>query len=402
MTRYETTDIRLLRGPSTGFGAHFATMRKIELSYTLTPSRPGASQRSALLRNPMMDVLHALRSSGSISGAARELDLSYRHVWGQLKDWETQLGQGLIFWERGQAARLTPFGERLLMAERLAQARLGPQMEGLRAELERAFSMAFDDTTSAGASDVITLYASHDHALTELQQFTATPIANDGTAAPLHLDIRFSGSVDAIRALNEGRCTLAGFHTQPFAAAGSLSARTYRPLLRPGLHKIIGFARRAQGLMVAPGNPLRLQTMADVARLQARFVNRAIGTGTRLLLEELLSQSGLVAEDIAGFSHVEASHAAVAQAVLSGSADVGLGTEYAARQEGLGFVPLTEERYLLVCLKTALEQPALQRLLQHLQSRAWHERLESLPGYAADHCGEVAAMKRLLPWWGLA
>ena len=217
--------------------------------------------------------------------------------------------------------------------------------------------------------------------------------------SPLHLDIRFCGSVDAIRALNEGRCALAGFHTQPFAAAGSLSARTYRPLLKPGLHKIIGFARRAQGLMVAPGNPLRLHDIADVARLQARFVNRAIGTGTRLLLDELLAQAGLLPEDIAGFSRVESSHAAVAQAVTSGSADVGLGTEYAARSQGLGFVPLTEERYLLVCLKTALDQPGVQRLLQRLRSRAWHDRLGSLPGYAADHCGEVAAMKRLLPWW---
>lgn len=374
-------------------------MRKIELSYTLAPSRPGASPSSALLRNPMMDVLHALRSSGSISGAARELGLSYRHVWGQLKDWEAQLGQGLIVWERGQAARLTPFGERLLMAERLAQARLGPQMEGLRAELERAFAMAFEDTQSAGASDVITLYASHDHALIELQGFAGAATVGPEASPPLHLDIRFCGSVDAIRALNEGRCSLAGFHTQPFAAAGSLSARTYRPLLRPGLHKIIGFARRAQGLMVAPGNPLRLKDMADVARLQARFVNRAIGTGTRLLLEELLVQAGLLPEDIVGFSHAETSHAAVAQAVHNGSADVGLGTEYAARQECLGFVPLTEERYLLVCLKSALEQPGLQRLLKHLRSPSWHERLERLPGYAADHCGEVAAMKRLLPWW---
>ena len=43
-------------------------------------------------------------------------------------------------------------------------------------------------------------------------------------------------------------------------------------------------------------------------------------------------------------------------AVASGDADVGLGTEYTARIQGLGFVPLTDERYLLVCLKSALEQ----------------------------------------------
>eukprot|EP01035_Chromulina_nebulosa_P050236 gene50236-68297_t len=172
------------------------------------------------------------------------------------------------------------------MAERLAQARLGPQMESLRAELERAFAIAFDDGKHASASDVITLYASHDHALSALQEYTASPAAGGKDTGRLHLDIRFCGSVDAIRALNEGRCALAGFHTQPFAASGSQSARTYRPMLKPGLHKIIGFARRTQGLMVAPGNPLRLQDMSDVARLQVRFVNRALGTGTRLLLDE--------------------------------------------------------------------------------------------------------------------
>ena len=376
-------------------------MRKVELSYALHRQRTGGSDTAALLRNPMMDVLHAVRSHGSISAAARHLGLSYRHVWGQLKQWETELGQELIVWERGQAALLSPFGQRLLMAERLAQARLGPQMEHLRAELERAFAQAFEPTAEGQSTSLLTIYASHDHALNALQDMAAgwgTQQAGSLRQA-LHLDLRFCGSVDAIRALNEGRCQLAGFHTQPFADANSLSARIYRPLLKPGLHKIIGFARRAQGLMVAPGNPLRLKNMLDIARLKARFVNRAKGTGTRLLLDELLEQSQLLPQDIDGFEHVEASHAAVAQAVASGSADAGLGTEYAARDLGLDFVPLTEERYLLVCLKSALDQAPIKQLLTLLRSPSWGKRLAELPGYAPDHCGEVAAMKRLLPWW---
>ncbi|MDZ4238155.1 MAG: substrate-binding domain-containing protein [Hydrogenophaga sp.] len=349
-----------------------------------------------MLRNPMMDVLHAVRERGSISAAARQLGFSYRHVWGQLKQWEAELGQELIVWERGQAAQLSPFGERLLMAERLAQARLGPQMESLRAELERAFALAFEPDAQTLGAEVLTLYASHDHALNALQDMAASR-GMDGPG--VFLDIRFCGSVDAIRALNEGRCVLAGFHTQPFADAASLSARTYRPLLKPGTHKIIGFARRAQGLMVAPDNPLKLHDMADVARLQARFVNRAKGTGTRLLLDELMAQAGLDPIDITGFDTVESSHAAVAHAVASGQADVGLGTEYAARSLGLGFVPLTDERYLLVCLKAALETPGVQRLLALLSSPTWQSTLNALPGYTSDHSGEVAAMKRLLPWW---
>lgn len=374
-------------------------MKRIALSYSLAAERTepvARGQAHALLRNPIMDVLHAVREHGSISAAARALGLSYRHVWGQLKEWEHQLGRELLVWERGQAALLSPFGQRLLMAERLAQARLGPQMEALRAELERAFSVAFEDTDSP--SEVLTLYASHDHALTELQELAAT--SHDSGAPGLHLDIRFTGSVDAIRALNEGRCLLAGFHTQPFADTHSRSARTYRPLLKPGTHKIIGFARRSQGLIVAPGNPLRLRDLRDVARSQARFVNRSIGTGTRLLLDELLTHETLASADLRGFEREESSHAAVAQAVASGDADVGLGTEYAARSQGLDFVPLTEERYMLVCLKSALDLPSVQRLLQLLGSARWQERLHSLAGYAPDHPGEVAAMKRLLPWWG--
>src|SRR4051812_29376253 len=212
------------------------------------------------IRNALVDTLQAVREQGSISAAAKTLDLSYRHVWGELKRWEQQLGQGLIVWDRGQAARLTEFGDKLLWAERQAQARLAPQIEALHADLERAFAVAFDD-----GAHVLTLHASHDDALAALRSFAATH-------ARLHLDVRFMGSVDAIASLNAGRCTVAGFHTPPSPAAGSLAERTYRPLLEPGRHKIIGFARRRQGLAVARGNPLRLQSFEDLARTGARFV----------------------------------------------------------------------------------------------------------------------------------
>ena len=65
---------------------------------------------------------------------------------------------------------LSPFGEKLLWAERRAQARLAPQIEALRSELERAFAIAFDD--SAG---VIPISASHDDALPLLRQLARRP-----------------------------------------------------------------------------------------------------------------------------------------------------------------------------------------------------------------------------------
>ncbi|WP_297361012.1 substrate-binding domain-containing protein [Thauera sp.] len=356
-------------------------MRRIRLNYVL-----GADTGSAPLHNPLLDLLQAVREQGSISGAARTLDLSYRHVWGELKRWESALGQPLILWEKGQAARLSAFGAKLLLAERQVQARLLPQIEALRADLERAFAIAFDDSVH-----VLSFHASHDEALAAL--------GAEARAGGLHLDIRFTGSVDAIRALNEGRCTMAGFHVRLPAAPASLSQRTYKPLLRPGLHKLIGFARRSQGLIVARGNPLGIAGLGDLARPGVRFVNRARGTGTRVLLDELLGERGVAPSVIHGYTDDEPSHGAIAHAVASGQADAGLGIEASARSRGLGFVPLVEEAYFLACLKSTLEQPATRALLGVLRTAEWQQRLAQLPGYAPMQSGEVLAMSRVLPWW---
>ena len=360
-------------------------MHRLQFHYTFAP--PSSSQ-TGVVRNPLLDLLNAVQDSGSISGAARLLDLSYRHVWGELKRWEEELGNELLIWEKGQAARLSEFGAKLLWAERQAQARLAPQIETLRADLERAFAVAFDDRVH-----MLTLFASHDDALSALRTHAAVE-------HQLHLDVRFMGSVDAIRALNEGRCVIAGFHTVQQPAPGSLSEQAYKPLLKPGLHKIIAFARRTQGLMVAKGNPLGLYSLHDLENKNARYVNRAVGTGTRVLFDELLGEERITPSRIQGYDHTEPSHAAVAQAIAAGQADAGLGIEAAARARGLDFVPLLQEDYHLVCLKSALDEPAVQALCKVLQSPGWQTELLQLPGYqSAAQSGQVQAMSRLLPWW---
>ena len=362
-------------------------MPKIHLSYQWSPDDSDRTAQTSPLHHPLMAMLQAVRDSGSISMAAKTLALSYRHVWGELKRWEQSLDQALIVWEKGQPARLTEFADKLLWAERQAQARLAPQISALQAELEKTFAMAFDPN-----SHVLTVYASHDDALVRLREQAASQ--------GLHLDMRFCGSVDAIRALNEGRCTVAGFHAPMQPLPDSLVARTYRPLLATGLHKLIGFAVRQQGLMVAPGNPLKLQGWQDLLRADVRFVNRTLGTGTRLLLDSWLEEHHLAGSAIHGHAHEESSHAAVAACVASGQADCAMGIESAARAHHLDFVPLLQEHYWLVCLKSALETPAIRQLLDILRTPAWSGLLGALPGYCPeDQSGQVHSLKRTLPWW---
>jgi putative molybdopterin biosynthesis protein len=357
-------------------------VHKVELSYALASGRAP----EALIRNPLMELLAAVRAEGSISGAARVLGFSYRHVWGELKRWEQELGQSLIVWGRGQPARLTEFADKLLWAERQVQARLAPQIAALHFDLERAFAIAFDASAS-----VLVLRASHDSALALLGEHCLP--------ARLHLDIRFTGSADALRDLNAGRCAIAGFHLPPRTTASSLIARTYKPLLHPARHQLIGFARRVQGLAVARGNPLDLRSIADVAARGARFVNRPTGTGTRLLLDTLCEQQGVTPSALVGYENEEPSHAAVAQAVAAGQADAGLCIEAAARSRDLDFVSLLWEDYFLLCDEAALEQPAFRALRTVLRSEPWLRRLSTLAGYAPARSGEALSLRDVLPWW---
>lgn len=358
--------------------------RGVHLGYSFQPD----GQRGADVQNPLFDLLSAVREHGSIQHAAKATGASYRHVWGALKHWEAVLGEALVTWTQGQPARLTPFAERMVWAETRARARMTPHIEALRVELERVLAEALD-----GTQQVLTVFASHDLALPLLRERASV-------AHRLHIDLRFAGSLDALRALTQGRCVVAGFHVPPLAEGGHVFAKQLKPLLKPGRHKLIGCVRRMQGLMVAPGNPLQLARLADLAAGGVRFVGRQGGSGTRLLTEHLLKQQGVAPERIKGLdAAAEDSHVAVAAAIASGAADAGIGIEAAARGYGLGFIPLMEEDYFLVCLRDALDHPAVAKLRDVLRGSDWRALVATLPGYATARSGEVLSLTRALPWW---
>ena len=361
--------------------------RGVHLQYSFEAE----GQRGAVLHNPLFDLLTAVHEHGSIQHAAKALGASYRHIWGALKRWEAVMGEPLITWAQGQPARLTPFADRLLWAERRARTRLTPHIEALRAELEHVLAQALD-----GSQHVLTLFASHDLALPQLRDLAAA-------AHGLHIELRFAGSVDALAALAQGRCRVAGFHVPPLAGGSPQFSAAMKPLLKPGLHKLIGCLRRTQGLLVRPGNPLGIRGLADLASLpgrELRFVNRQPGSGTRLLIDHLLAEQGIAPSTIRGHDGpTEDSHVAVAAAVAGGVADVGPGIEAAAQPFGLDFIPLIAEDYYLVCLKDALEHPAVLKLRAALESAAWARALTGLPGYQPARSGEVLSLTQALPWW---
>ena len=349
-------------------------------------------QRGAELDHPLFEMLAAMRDGGSIARAARALGYSYRHVWGGLHAWEAALGEPLVVWSQGHRARLTEFGERLLWAELRARKRLQPHIEALREQLGRIVDEAREQREQH-----LVACASHDLALSRLREQVAE-------SAGLDLELRFQGSVDAVRSLNAGRCLVAGFHVPAITGSAPVFVAALKPLLKPGLHKLIACSRRTQGLMVRREHAALISGFADLVPSGMRFVNRQVGSGTRLLMDHFMQQLGVSAETIPGYdSAVEESHVAVAACVASGVADVGPGIEAAALEFGLHFVPLVEEDYFLACLAPNLEHPAVVCLQKVLAGRDWARLLATLPGYSpAAAPGSVLRMTAALPWWHYA
>jgi molybdate transport system regulatory protein len=58
-------------------------------------------------------ILDAVRRTGSMNAAAKELHMSYRAVWMRVRSSEKRIGKTLIVRE-GKGSRLTPFAENLM------------------------------------------------------------------------------------------------------------------------------------------------------------------------------------------------------------------------------------------------------------------------------------------------
>ncbi len=318
----------------------------------------------------LLPLLRAIAAHGSLNQAVRELTLSYRHAWGMLGELETALGEPLVRLERGRGARLTALGERFLATQDALAARVAPLLD----EQAEATARALTGLRAPGGSRV-TVSASHDLALGRLRDALA------GSRA-CRLDLHFQGSLDCLAALSAGRCDFAGFHVPDLPGRNLLLAQ-YLPHLKGRSLRVIHFVTRQQGLMVAAGNPLGLGRLADLARMRARFVNRQLGSGTRLAFDHLLAAGGIAATQITGYEVEEFTHVAVAATIASGMADAGFGIEAAARQHGLGFVPLMTERYFLAAREATLKRPGPRALLAAVEGAAFRKILRDLPGYSA-------------------
>jgi putative molybdopterin biosynthesis protein len=230
----------------------------------------------------------------------------------------------------------------------------------------------------------IVAIGSHDLVLDLVAQFLAERTAG------MRFTSANAGSLGGMVALRRGEAHLAGSHLL-HPESGEYNVAYVKQYIPRQSVTLVTLTRREQGLIVAPGNPKGLHSLADLGRPDVTYINRQRGSGTRVLLDFRLGKLGLDSADIRGYDREEVTHLAVAAAVASGVADCGLGIRAAARALGLDFVPVEWERYDLVIPKEYYESALLAPLLALLSDKAFQAAVSELPGYDPSPMGQVVA-----------
>lgn len=196
------------------------------------------------------------------------------------------------------------------------------------------------------------------------------------------------GSLGGLIALEREEAHVAGAHLLD-EETGEYNVPYVKRLL-PGQEVVlVTLAHRLQGLILPKGNPAGIGGLDDLLRQGVRFVNRQKGAGTRVLLDHRLKKLGARPDQIEGYQREEQTHLAVAAAVASGAADVGLGILAAARSFGLEFLPLVKERYDLVVPRRHYENPLFQALLRVIGDEGFRQVVEELGGYDVGEMGRT-------------
>jgi putative molybdopterin biosynthesis protein len=177
------------------------------------------------------------------------------------------------------------------------------------------------------------------------------------------------GSSAGLEATRRNECDLAGIHL-----LDAQSDRYNQPFLT-GQILLPGYRRR-QGFVYRRGDPRFEGHSAEeairraVADPECVLINRNRGSGTRILLDQLLRGA-----QPPGYSAEARSHNAVAAAVAQGRADWGLAIANVACLEGLAFLPVRDEHFDFAVPAARRQRPAVRAFVDLLASKKTREVL---------------------------
>lgn len=188
------------------------------------------------------------------------------------------------------------------------------------------------------------------------------------------------GSQGGVAAAERGQCDLAPVHLVD-PKTGTYNSH----LLQPGLALIKGW-QRMQGFVYRAGDKRFTGRSAEEAITSARddeeciMVNRNVGAGTRVLIDQLLRGARP-----AGYSNQPRSHNAVAASIAQGRADWGIAISSVAQLYGLGFLAIAPEEYDFILVERRRGRPGVQAFLAALRDNPTREKVRGLGMSPTDY-----------------
>ena len=197
------------------------------------------------------------------------------------------------------------------------------------------------------------------------------------------------GSLAALQALKRGEVHVAGIHVVDHRS-GDFNRPFLKKYLKGHAVTVVRFAAWEEGVLLRRGNPKGVQGIEDLARPDVRLVNREQGAGARLLLDHLLTKSGISSRQVRGYEALCPSQLELGRAIVEGRADMGIGAYAVGHFYDLDFIPLQEERYdLVIPSKYLHSHPGMQMFLDTLVTRGFRQEIEALGGYDTKETGKI-------------
>ena len=195
------------------------------------------------------------------------------------------------------------------------------------------------------------------------------------------------GSMGGLRALRQRSCHIGVCHLlqddkEEYNFRFAEQEMTQAPVF-------INFSKREQGILISPGNPKNIHSVADLAGAGVKIVNRPLNTGTRLLLDYEISGSDISADDIDGYEVEVGRHLEAGLAVLGGKADAAPAIRPVAELLGLDFLPLRWERFDLLINRDRFFDPPVQRFMNLLHDPSFKKIAKEFVGYDLSVSGKM-------------
>jgi putative molybdopterin biosynthesis protein len=357
----------------------------MRLKFTYLPELAANAAQPEMAFFALLEQIHL---QGSLLKASTSLELSYRHAWGLIKQWEQQLGEPLVNAQRGQGASLSAYALALVSAEHKLRADAQAAFEALNASFEHELKALGIRGSARSRPPVrpIRISASQDELF-----FRFCRTRPPGTVA-----LQRASSLQALAQLHDNLVDIAGFAVSADYTRGSLGHAMLRRWLKADALRLVQVAQRDMGLAFAP-DVTPAASLKAAARAKLRLVNRQRNSSIRWALEGAMEREGVSHKDLRGFDATALSTKDAVAALQAGEGDFTVTTRAQASLAKLRFTKLTHETYWLAYRAVHSDAPWLAWLAEQLSFKL-EGRISSLKGYSVKDAGMFALIDSELPW----